>query len=67
MSEDTILEEGDVHMSGNDIIDVQLQIIATCMEIDAFMYDTLEEVKIKAVSNAFAIICKVQQKIIDKL
>jgi hypothetical protein len=66
MSEDTILEDGHVSMSGNDIIDVQLQIIATCMEIDGFMYDTLEEDKIKAVSNAFAIICKVQESLLDK-
>jgi hypothetical protein len=66
MSEDIILEDGDVSMSGNDIIDVQLQIIATCMEIDGFMYDTLEEDKIKAVSNAFAIICKVQERLLDK-
>ena len=67
MSDDIILEDDDVHMSGNDIIDVQLQIIATCMEVEGYMYDTLEEDKIKAVSNAFAIICKVQEKIIEKL
>jgi len=67
MSEEIILEDGDVHMSGNDIIDVQLQIIGTCMEVEGYMYDTLEEDKIKAVSNAFAIICKVQEKIIEKL
>lgn len=66
MSEDIILEDGHVSMSGNDIIDVQLQIIATCMEIDGFMYDTLEEDKIKAVSNAFAIICKVQDRLLDE-
>jgi hypothetical protein len=67
MSEDIILEDGDVSMSGNDTIDIQLQIIATCMEVEGYMYDTLEEDKIKAVSNAFAIICKVQEKIIEKL
>jgi hypothetical protein len=37
------------------------------MEVEGYMYDTLEEDKIKAVSNAFAIICKVQEKIIEKL
>jgi hypothetical protein len=67
MSEDIILEDGDVSMSGNDIIDVQLQIIATCMEMDGYLYDRLEEDKIKAVSSAFSIICKVQKKILEKL
>jgi hypothetical protein len=67
MSEDIILEDGDVSMSGNDIIDIQLQIIATCMEMDGYLYDRLEEDKIKAVSSAFRIICKVQKKILEKL
>jgi hypothetical protein len=67
MSEDIILEEGEIGMNNEDILNLQLQIIATCMEVDAFMYDTLQEDKIKAVSNAFNIICKVQGKILDKI
>ncbi len=67
MSEDIILEDGDVSMSALDIIDMQLQVIATCMEMDGYLYDRLEEDKIKAVSSAFNIICKVQKKILEKL
>jgi len=54
-------------MSALDIIDTQLQVIATCMDMDSFLYDTLDEDKIRTVSLSFQIINAVQSKILDKL
>jgi hypothetical protein len=54
-------------MSALDIIDTQLQVIATCMDMDSFLYDTLDEDKIRTVSLSFKIINAVQNKILDKL
>jgi hypothetical protein len=71
MSEKVIFQESDesedVSMSGLDIIDTQLQVIATCMEMDSFLYDTLDEDKIRTVSLSFQIINAVQNKILEKL
>jgi hypothetical protein len=57
MSEKVIFQESDesedVSMSALDIIDTQLQVIATCMEMDSFLYDTLDEDKIRTVSLWF--------------
>lgn len=60
-------ESEDVSMSALDIIDTQLQVIATCMEMDSFLYDTLDEDKIRTVSLSFQIINAVQNKILEKL
>lgn len=71
MSEKVIFQESDesedVAMSALDIIDTQLQVIATCMEMDSFLYDSLDEDKIKTVSMSFQIINAVQRKILEKL
>ena len=71
MSEKVIFHESDesedVSMSALDIIDTQLQVIATCMEMDNFLYDTLDEDKIRTVSLSFQIINAVQNKILEKL
>jgi hypothetical protein len=71
MSEKVIFQESDesedVSMSALDIIDTQLQVIATCMDMDSFLYDTLDEDKIKTVSLSFQIINAVQNKILEKL
>ncbi len=71
MSEKVIFQESeeseDVSMSALDIIDTQLQAIATCMEMDSFLYDTLDEDKIRTVSLSFQIINAVQNKILEKL
>ena len=71
MSEKVIFHESDeseeVSMSALDIIDTQLQVIATCMDMDSFLYDTLDEDKIKTVNMSFQIINAVQKKILDKL
>jgi hypothetical protein len=60
-------ESEEVSMSALDIIDTQLQVIATCMEMDSFLYDTLDEDKIRTVSLSFQIINAVQNKILEKL
>jgi hypothetical protein len=60
-------ESEDVSISALDIIDTQLQVIATCMEMDSFLYDTLDEDKIRTVSLSFQIINAVQNKILEKL
>ena len=60
-------ESEEVSMSALDIIDTQLQVIATCMDMDSFLYDTLDEDKIRTVSLSFKIINAVQNKILDKL
>jgi hypothetical protein len=71
MSEKVIFQESDesedVSMSALDIIDTQLQVIATCMDMDSFLYDTLDEDKIRTVSLSFKIINAVQNKILEKL
>jgi hypothetical protein len=71
MSEKVIFHESDesedVSMSALDIIDTQLQVIATCMDMDSFLYDTLDEDKIRTVSLSFKIINAVQNKILEKL
>jgi hypothetical protein len=71
MSEKVIFQESDesedVSMSALDIIDTQLQVIATCMDMDSFLYDTLDEDKIRTVSLSFQIINAVQNKILEKL
>ena len=71
MSEKIIFHESDesedVSMSALDIIDTQLQVIATCMDMDSFLYDTLDEDKIRTVSLSFQIINAVQKKILEKL
>ena len=71
MSEKIIFQESeeseDVSMSALDIIDTQLQVIATCMDMDSFLYDTLDEDKIRTVSLSFKIINAVQNKILEKL
>ncbi len=71
MSEKVIFQESDesedVALSALDIIDTQLQVIATCMDMDSFLYDTLDEDKIRTVSLSFQIINAVQNKILDKL
>jgi hypothetical protein len=71
MSEKVIFQESDesedVALSALDIIDTQLQVIATCMEMDSFLYDTLDEDKIRTVSLSFQIINAVQNKILEKL
>jgi hypothetical protein len=71
MSEKVIFHESDesedVSMSALDIIDTQLQVIATCMDMDSFLYDTLDEDKIRTVSLSFQIINAVQNKILEKL
>jgi hypothetical protein len=71
MSEKVIFQEHyeseDVSMSALDIIDTQLQVIATCMDMDSFLYDTLDEDKIRTVSLSFQIINAVQNKILEKL
>jgi hypothetical protein len=71
MSEKVIFQEHyeseEVSMSALDIIDTQLQVIATCMEMDSFLYDTLDEDKIRTVSLSFQIINAVQNKILEKL
>lgn len=71
MSEKVIFQESDesedVALSALDIIDTQLQVIATCMEMDSFLYDSLDEDKIKTVSMSFQIINAVQRKILEKL
>lgn len=71
MSEKVIFQEHeeseDVALSALDIIDTQLQVIATCMEMDSFLYDSLDEDKIRTVSLSFQIINAVQNKILEKL
>jgi hypothetical protein len=71
MSEKVIFQEHeeseDVSISALDIIDTQLQVIATCMDMDSFLYDTLDEDKIRTVSLSFQIINAVQNKILEKL
>jgi hypothetical protein len=71
MSEKVIFQEHyeseDVSMSALEIIDTQLQVIATCMDMDSFLYDTLDEDKIRTVSLSFQIINAVQNKILQKL
>jgi hypothetical protein len=71
MSEKVIFQESDesedVALSALDIIDTQLQVIATCMDMDSFLYDTLDEDKIRTVSLSFQIINAVQNKILEKL
>jgi hypothetical protein len=71
MSEKVIFQESDeseeITMSALDIIDTQLQVIATCMDMDSFLYDTLDEDKIRTVSLSFQIINAVQNKIFEKL
>ena len=71
MSEKVIFQQSDesedVSMSALDIIDTQLQVIATCMDMDSFLYDTLDEDKIRTVSLSFQIINAVQNKILEKL
>jgi hypothetical protein len=71
MSEKVIFQESDesedVSMSALDIIDTQLQVIATCMDMDSFLYDTLDEDKIRTVNLSFQIINAVQNKILEKL
>jgi hypothetical protein len=71
MSEKVIFQESDeseeVSISALDIIDTQLQVIATCMDMDSFLYDTLDEDKIRTVSLSFQIINAVQNKILEKL
>jgi hypothetical protein len=71
MSEKVIFHESDesedVSMSALDIIDTQLQVIATCMDMDSFLYDKLDEDKIRTVSLSFQIINAVQNKILEKL
>jgi hypothetical protein len=71
MSEKVLFHESDesedVSMSALDIIDTQLQVIATCMDMDSFLYDTLDEDKIRTVSLSFQIINAVQNKILEKL
>jgi hypothetical protein len=71
MSEKVIFQESDesedVSISALDIIDTQLQVIATCMDMESFLYDTLDEDKIRTVSLSFQIINAVQNKILEKL
>jgi hypothetical protein len=71
MSEKVIFQESEeseeVSMSALDIIDTQLQVIATCMDMDSFLYDTLDEDKIRTISLSFQIINAVQNKILEKL
>ena len=71
MSEKVIFHESDesedVSMSALDIIDTQLQVIATCMDMDSFLYDTLDEHKMRTVRLSIQIINAVQNKILEKL
>lgn len=50
-----------------DIIDAQLQIIATIQEMEVSIYDSQDEDKVKVMSLAMKVLMKAQRKILDGL
>lgn len=67
MSEE-IKTDDDIQDFGTlDVIDTQLQIIATMQEMDVNIYDNQDEDKVKVMSLAMKVIMKAQKKLLEKL
>lgn len=67
MNESDITFEDGITVSHLDIIESQLQLIATVENINDEMYDQLQEHKIRAINNAFIIIHSCQFHIFNMI
>lgn len=63
MAEDIILEDKAEQVTHLDIIENQLQIIASIENMNDEMFDQVQEHKIRAINNAFLIIHNCQYQI----
>lgn len=67
MTEDIILDENPMDVTHLDIIENQLQIIASVENLNHDIYDDLHEHKIRAINNAFLIIHNCQYQIFQMM
>lgn len=63
MAEDIIFDENHKDVTHLDIIENQLQIIATIENMNEEMFDQVQEHKIRAINNAFLIIHNCQYQL----
>lgn len=67
MAEDIILDENPMDVTHLDIIENQLQIIATIENMNEEMFDQVQEHKIRAINNAFLIIHNCQYQLFNMI
>lgn len=67
MAEDITFEENPKDVTHLDIIENQLQIIATIENMNEDMFDQVQEHKIRAINNAFLIIHNCQYQLFQMI